>query len=127
MRAASRPIVYVSTLSEPMSKMVSYVQRFSYFDENKLGTEIQYEDIGPMLASDGPASLVPWLTPLIKDRRPSSSSSTPFARSTISRSRFPRRGAWCPISRGCCRPTTPRCFLLGEYTATTSSAIPSSP
>ncbi len=61
-----RPIVYVSTLSEPMAKMVSYVQRFSYFDENKLGTEIQYEDIGPLLASDGPAALVPWLSALIK-------------------------------------------------------------
>ncbi|MEP7066969.1 MAG: ATPase domain-containing protein [Gemmatimonadota bacterium] len=66
----NRPIVYVSTLSEPISKMVSYVQRFTYFDETKLGTEIQYEDIGPMLASDGPASLVPWLTKLIKEVSP---------------------------------------------------------
>ena len=65
-----RPIVYVSTLSEPMAKMVSYVQRFSYFDENKLGTEIQYEDIGPLLASDGPAALVPWLAALIKRLSP---------------------------------------------------------
>jgi circadian clock protein KaiC len=61
-----RPIVYVSTLSEPMSKMVSYVQRFSYFDETKLGTEILYEDIGPFLADDGPSAVVPWLSDLIK-------------------------------------------------------------
>jgi circadian clock protein KaiC len=67
---AGRPIVYVSTLSEPMSKMVSYVQRFSYFDETKLGAEIQYEDIGPLLASDGPAALVPWLSSLIKRLSP---------------------------------------------------------
>jgi circadian clock protein KaiC len=65
-----RPIVYVSTLSEPMSKMVSYVQRFSYFDETKLGTEILYDDIGPLLASDGPAALVPWLSALIKRLSP---------------------------------------------------------
>jgi circadian clock protein KaiC len=65
-----RPIVYVSTLSEPMSKMVSYVQRFSYFDETKLGTEIQYEDVGPLLTSDGPAAVVPWLKELIKSRSP---------------------------------------------------------
>jgi circadian clock protein KaiC len=65
-----RPIVYVSTLSEPMSKMVSYVQRFSYFDETKLGTEILYEDIGPLLTSDGPAALVPWLRDLIKSQSP---------------------------------------------------------
>ncbi len=68
--SADRPIVYVSTLSEPMSKMVSYVQRFSYFEVNKLGTEIQYEDIGPLLSSDGPAALVPWLTELIKNQSP---------------------------------------------------------
>ena len=67
---SDRPIVYVSTLSEPMAKMVSYVQRFSYFDERKLGTEIQYEDIGPLLASDGPAALVPWLSELIKRLSP---------------------------------------------------------
>jgi len=68
--AAERPIVYISTLSEPMSKMVSYVQRFSYFDENKLGSEIQYEDIGPLLSSDGLSALVPWLAELIKERSP---------------------------------------------------------
>jgi circadian clock protein KaiC len=67
---SGRPIVYVSTLSEPMSKMVSYVQRFTYFDESRLGTEIQYEDIGPLLASDGPSALVPWLSALIKERSP---------------------------------------------------------
>jgi len=65
-----RPTIYVSTLSEPMSKMVSYVQRFSYFDGTKLGSEILYEDIGPLLASDGPAALVPWLSELIKRSSP---------------------------------------------------------
>jgi circadian clock protein KaiC len=67
---SGRPIIYVSTLSEPMSKMVSYVQRFSYFEETKLGTEIQYEDIGLLLSSDGPAALVPWLKELITARSP---------------------------------------------------------
>jgi circadian clock protein KaiC len=65
-----RPILYLSTLSEPMSKMVSYVQRFTYFDGAKLGTEIQYEDIGPLLASDGPGALVPRMSKLIKSLSP---------------------------------------------------------
>ncbi len=68
--SADRPIVYVSTLSEPMSKMVSYVQRFSYFDPNKLGTQVRYEDLGPQLTRDGPAALAPWLTDLIKTVAP---------------------------------------------------------
>lgn len=65
-----RPILYVTTLSEPMTKVVSYVQRFSFFDENKLGTEIHYEDIGSLLASDGPEALVPWLRDAIHTMSP---------------------------------------------------------
>ena len=59
--SADRPILYITTLSEPMTKVVSYVQRFGFFDESKLGTQIQYEDLGALLASDGPAALVPRL------------------------------------------------------------------
>ena len=35
-----RPLLYLTTLSEPLSKVVSYVQRFSFFDPDVLGTEI---------------------------------------------------------------------------------------
>lgn len=68
--SADRPIVYISTLSEPMSKMVSYVQRFSYFQAEKLDSEIRYEDIGSLLSSDGLDALVPWLAKLIKNTSP---------------------------------------------------------
>ncbi|HXT49060.1 MAG TPA: ATPase domain-containing protein, partial [Gemmatimonadaceae bacterium] len=68
--SSDRPILYVTTLSEPMTKVISYVQRFSFFDENKLGTDIQYEDLGALLASDGPAALVPWLRTAIQNLSP---------------------------------------------------------
>lgn len=68
--SADRPILYVTTLSEPMSKVVSYVQRFSFFDETKLGTEIQYDDLGALLSSDGPAALVPRLREAIVTMSP---------------------------------------------------------
>jgi circadian clock protein KaiC len=68
--SADRPILYVTTLSEPMSKVVSYVQRFSFFDETKLGTQIQYDDLGALLASDGPAALVPRLREAIVTMSP---------------------------------------------------------
>src|SRR3954469_1669991 len=45
-----RPQLYVTTLSEPLSKVVNYVQRFTFFDPDRLGTDIQYEDLGSSLA-----------------------------------------------------------------------------
>src|SRR5205085_5397433 len=35
-----RPIVYLTTLSEPLTKMVSYLQRFAFFDEAKIGSAV---------------------------------------------------------------------------------------
>ena len=36
-RASDRPILYLTTLSEPLAKVVRYLQQFSFFDEEKLG------------------------------------------------------------------------------------------
>ena len=33
-----RPILYLTTLSEPLAKVVRYLQEFHFFDESKLGT-----------------------------------------------------------------------------------------
>jgi circadian clock protein KaiC len=65
-----RPQLYVTTLSEPLAKVVSYVQRFDFFDADKLGGEIQYEDIGAGLAQRGPAVLIDWLKDAITTRSP---------------------------------------------------------
>jgi circadian clock protein KaiC len=65
-----RPQLYVTTLSEPLAKVVSYVQRFDFFDADKLGSEIQYEDIGAALAQRGPAVLIDWLKDAITTRSP---------------------------------------------------------
>jgi len=65
-----RSQVYVTTLSEPLSKVVSYVQRFEFFDVNQLGTSILYEDLGAALSAQGPAVLIEWLRETIKSRSP---------------------------------------------------------
>ena len=65
-----RPLLYVTTLSEPLNKVVSYVQRFTFFDADKLGTQVQYEDLGAELAQKGPAALTEWLREAIKTRSP---------------------------------------------------------
>lgn len=65
-----RPQVYLTTLSEPLSKVVSYVQQFDFFNPNKLGREIQYEDLGSALSERGPAVLMDWLREVITTRSP---------------------------------------------------------
>jgi circadian clock protein KaiC len=54
-----RPILYLTTMSEPLQKVVKYLQQFPFFDEAKIGAQIVYEDIGAELSSGGIAALVP--------------------------------------------------------------------
>ncbi len=65
-----RPALYATTLSEPLSKVVTYVQRFSFFDADLIGSEIQYEDLGAALVEHGPGALLEWLDEAIKTRSP---------------------------------------------------------
>lgn len=53
-----RPILYLTTLSEPLAKIVKYLQRFDFFDEAKLGTEVVYDEVGTELAEEGIGALV---------------------------------------------------------------------
>jgi circadian clock protein KaiC len=62
--------VYLTTLSEPLSKVVSYVQRHTFFDVDKVGTQILYEELGPELSEAGPAALVPRVLEVIRTRSP---------------------------------------------------------
>ncbi|MGE5098662.1 MAG: RAD55 family ATPase [Deltaproteobacteria bacterium] len=67
--SGDRPLLYATTLSEPMTKVVAYVQRFSFFDADRLG-DIQYEELGASLSERGPAALIEWLADAIKTRSP---------------------------------------------------------
>src|SRR3954471_13034921 len=53
-----RPCLYLTTLSEPLSKVVTYLQNFAFYDENKMGTSVVYEDVGAMLVAEGPEALL---------------------------------------------------------------------
>ena len=65
-----RPILYFTTLSEPLSKVVRYLQGFQFFDETKLGKQVIYEDVGPQLAKEGATALIPLLQKAIMTRSP---------------------------------------------------------
>ncbi len=53
-----RPILYLTTLSEPVAKVVRYVQGMSFYDEQRLGTQIVYQDAGQTLAREGLPALL---------------------------------------------------------------------
>lgn len=65
-----RPILFFTTLSEPVDKVVRYLQQFSFYDESKLGTVIHYSSIGHELAEHGVGALVDILTEAITTQRP---------------------------------------------------------
>lgn len=65
-----RPIVYLTTLSEPLAKVVKYLQRFDFFDESRLGTSVIYDEVGTDLAREGVSALVPRVGEIIKTLGP---------------------------------------------------------
>jgi circadian clock protein KaiC len=65
-----RPILYLTTLSEPMVKVVRYLQGFRFYDESKLGSAIIFEDIGLQLAKEGGEALIPFLREAIRTLSP---------------------------------------------------------
>lgn len=65
-----RPILYLTTLSEPLDKLVRYLQQFRFFDADKLSGSIVYDSIGAELAEQGVGALIPRLKDAIKEMRP---------------------------------------------------------
>jgi circadian clock protein KaiC len=67
---SDRPILYLATMSEPIAKMMNYLQRFDFYDEKKLGSEIIYDDLGPDLAEHGVEHLVTHIQEAIRKYAP---------------------------------------------------------
>lgn len=68
------PALYMTTLSEPATKMLRYLQQFSFFDDTKLldaPPAIAYRDIAELARDKGFAALPATLTTLLDEHRPS--------------------------------------------------------
>lgn len=60
----------ITTISEPMARIIRFIQGFSFFDLEKVGTAIIYEDIGPrLLEGDGEKALA-HVTELVMEHQP---------------------------------------------------------
>ena len=53
-----RPILYLTTLSEPLTKVVKFLQGFTFFDPDRLPRDVIYDEVGTELADEGIDALV---------------------------------------------------------------------
>ena len=51
--STDRPAMYLTTVSEPLEKILRYGQSLDFFDPAALGTSVIYEDLGRTLNEDG--------------------------------------------------------------------------
>ena len=66
-----RPALYLTTLSEPLEKFIFHGQRYSFFDPEKVGKSVIYEDLGVMVRKAGVEKLADTVTDLIVQYKPS--------------------------------------------------------
>ena len=67
---ADRPVAFLTTLSEPLSKVLTFLQGFDFYDEATLLESIIYEDVGQAMLEEGPGHLVEHVRDLIRRRGP---------------------------------------------------------
>jgi circadian clock protein KaiC len=68
---AARPALYLSTVSEPLEKILRYGQSLTFFDTSLVGSGVIYEDLGQMLNERGLEGVLKQVVGLLRERRPS--------------------------------------------------------
>jgi circadian clock protein KaiC len=68
--SVGRPALYLSTVSEPLDKLLRYGQSLAFFDAEKVGTSVFYDQLGPALDEDGLWGSLERIDLLVKEHRP---------------------------------------------------------
>ena len=68
--SVDRPALYLSTVSEPLDKLLRFGQSLAFFDAGKVGTSVFYDQLGPALAEDGLWGSLERIDLLVKEHRP---------------------------------------------------------
>lgn len=63
------PALYLTTMSEPLEKFIVHGQSYGFFDQEKIGTSVFFEDLGLMLREHGVEKLPEIITDLLVARR----------------------------------------------------------
>ena len=110
-----RPALYISTVSEPLDKIVRFGQTLSFFDVQAVGNRVVYEDIGDDLGRGGLPAVTERIQTLLRERRPgvvvidSFKAFTPYASDARDYRTFLHDLA------GAASAVTGASFWLGEY------------
>jgi circadian clock protein KaiC len=65
-----RPALYLSTVSEPLDKILRYGQTLSFFDPTAVGRSVLYENLDSVLHEHGLVGILDRVRNLIRERRP---------------------------------------------------------
>lgn len=65
-----RPGVYLSTVSEPLEKILRYGQALEFFDARAVGSRVVYDDVGGVVGSDGLSGVLDRLRSIVREQRP---------------------------------------------------------
>lgn len=68
--SVDRPALYLSTVSEPLDRLLRYGQSLAFFDAEKVGTSVLYDQLGSALAEDGLWGSLERIDLLVKEHRP---------------------------------------------------------
>ena len=63
--------IYLTTLSEPATKLIRYTQRFDFFDEGLVDDKIKFMDIGTALRTGGPQNAYEEIIRIVEEEQPS--------------------------------------------------------
>jgi circadian clock protein KaiC len=111
-----RPGLYLSTVSEPLEKLIRYGQTLSLFEPEAIGSRVIFEDLGHTLAADGLKAVVERVATLLKERRPGLLVIDSFkALETFGENRERYRRALHELA-GHLTAFPASCFWIGEYT-----------
>lgn len=119
-----RPILYVTTVSEPMDKMVRYLQQFDFYDPKLIGSKVLIEDLGGALAEEGPNALYDYLEARLPECSPTIVVVDSFkALNDLWTSRDSLRPLWFRLM-GLLTAYECTSFLLGEYSEEEARRLP---
>ena len=65
-----RPALYMSTVSEPLEKLLRHGQTLSFFDPRAIGKSVWYEDLGGILRARGLQGVLDQVPDMIRERQP---------------------------------------------------------
>jgi circadian clock protein KaiC len=121
---AERPALFLSTVSEPLDRMLRYVQAFSFFDIEKVGTALVYEDLSETLRTQGLQPTVDHIVDLVKEHHPGILVVDSFkALHSFSSSATEFRTALSVLA-GVLSSLAITSFFVGEYSADEISVLP---